>query len=273
MIKVNVEDYIKVLKSKLGNGYVYGTVSEICTIKTLERCQSLYGKKMGEGYFQLNGDYTKGKCARWLGHRVHDCSGLIESSYNELTGLKTDYSAQGFYDICTTKVKLSELVRGDALFRADKSGHIVHVGYYLGNDTCIESQGVMHGVVERISSKRGWTHAGKLPFIDYGIVKDEIDELLDKLIELNVITDRKLWDDYIRNKKTILPTHIKYLISSGISKLRKISDDERLICEAKSLMILSDNKYWLDVVTGTTQTNGQTLKYLCEKIGEQVGGT
>lgn len=79
MGNIKASAYIPVLEGHLGHGYVYGAVGQTCTVSLLQAKHKQYGKIMADDYYQKNGDYMKGLCARWLGQWVADCSGLIKA--------------------------------------------------------------------------------------------------------------------------------------------------------------------------------------------------
>ena len=170
LIKASV--FIKWLLSMLGLGYVYSATGQVCSTGMLKTAQATYGKTMGEGYFQKGGDYTKGRCARWLGKVCFDCSGLIKAARKTLSGIWQDLSAQGLYDQCTKRgvISVMPLAPGTLVFmyQTDK-GRIVHVGMYIGNGDVIESRGVDYGVVKTKLSQRAWTHWGQIPWIELDI--------------------------------------------------------------------------------------------------------
>jgi len=195
--KIKSTDFIEVIMAKLGAGYVYGTIWTRCTIWTLKECYSRLKNKVRANYYEKDGDFTKGACARWVGHMVCDCTGLVESSYSKITKSKLDLSAQGFYDSCKNKDFKRDLVAGDAVFIRGKV-RIDHIGIYLGNGKVIESRGVDYGVVVTDYKGRGWTNHGELPFIEYVNEKTEIETEIDKAVELGILTSPGLWVDVLK---------------------------------------------------------------------------
>ncbi|AEY65431.1 NlpC/P60 family protein [Clostridium sp. BNL1100] len=165
MGNVKASDIIRWVKLKVGLGYVYSATGQVCTVDLLKSAQATYGNTMGEGYFQRNGDYYKGRCAKWLGKVCWDCSGLIKSARRAISGVWQDVSAQGLYDQCTSKrgtIPSMSLIPGTLVFMYGTSqGRMVHVGIYIGNGEVIESRGVDYGVVITKLSQRTWTHWGQ----------------------------------------------------------------------------------------------------------------
>ncbi|QNU66909.1 C40 family peptidase [Ruminiclostridium herbifermentans] len=174
---VKASKIIEWVKSKIGLGYVYSAIGQVCTVQTLKAAQAMYGSTMGDGYFQKGGDYTKGRCAKWLGKICYDCSGLIKAARKAMSGIWLDVSAQGLYDQCTARrgtIVNMPLIPGTLVFMyGTKQGRMVHVGMYIGNGEVIESRGVDYGVVKTKLSQRAWTHWGQAPWIEFDLPADE----------------------------------------------------------------------------------------------------
>lgn len=163
-------------KAHIGDGYVYGAVDVICDVALLKAKQQQYGASMGNGYYQLNGDYTRGRCARWLGKRVYDCSGIIKAGHRAISGVWQDVSAQGTYDQCSKRGTIGSmpLVPGCLVFIYSKAEkRIGHVGLYIGGGDVIEARGVNYGVVITRLSGRAWTHWGQPDWLEYDLKPDE----------------------------------------------------------------------------------------------------
>lgn len=172
MADLKASALIKWLKGRVGQGYVYGTTGVPCTIDLLRQKQNQYGARMGNGYYQRNGDYHAGLCARWLGYWVADCSGLIKRGRAELGGTWRDVSAQGTYDQCSTRGEIADFppVPGCAVFMWSASRRrIGHVGVYLGDGKVVEARGVRYGVVVTNLKERAWGYWGLLDWLDYDL--------------------------------------------------------------------------------------------------------
>lgn len=183
--KILISNYIAQLHKRKGCGYVYGTVGQTCTVALLKKKQAQYGKKMGEGYYQRGGDYTKGKCARWLGKWVADCVGLLKGTSRDLGGFYRDVSADGLYRLCNVKGPISQMphVPGLLLFCNDGGGavykHMHHTGIYIGKGQAEQSAGVISGVIEGKMSK-SWTHYGILTdWFIYDLPDEGTGEIID----------------------------------------------------------------------------------------------
>jgi hypothetical protein len=169
--KIKASVFITEVLKYLGFGYVYGTVGQECTVELLQAKQRQYGAEMGEGYYHRNGDYRKGKCARWLGMFVADCSGLLKYVRKQLTGVWRDVSAQGTYDQCPVskrgKLDAKKIKPGYFVFMYTASARrMTHVGVYIGDGEVIEARGVDHGIVKTKLSKRKWTHMGLADYME-----------------------------------------------------------------------------------------------------------
>jgi peptidoglycan hydrolase-like protein with peptidoglycan-binding domain len=175
MGNIKASAYIPVLESHLGDGYVYGTVGQICTVSLLQAKYRQYGKIMSANYYQKNGDYTKGLCARWLGRWVADCSGLIKAVRRDISGVYRDVSAQGTYEQCSQKGKIATmpLVPGCTVYMWSTSKkRMGHVGMYVGDGKVIESAGVNYGVIRTDLKKRSWGYWGLLDWLDLDLPQE-----------------------------------------------------------------------------------------------------
>jgi len=163
-----------------GDGYVYGTVGETCTLATLKTCELRYGKIMDVGYFQLNGDHTKGRCAKWIGKWVADCSGFLKAGRKFLDGVWADVSAQGTYEQCKTSCGIiSTMVKipGTYVFMYGLSSEgikrMIHVGMYIGGGKVIEARNVELGIVITDLAARAWTHWGKAAYMEFDLPQEK----------------------------------------------------------------------------------------------------
>jgi cell wall-associated NlpC family hydrolase len=160
---IKASAFIPALAKHLSDGYVYGASGQICTIGLLKVKYRQYGGAMQAGYYQKNGDYTKGLCARWLRKWVADCSGLIKAVRSDLSGIYRDVSAQDTYDQCSKSgtIATMPMTPGCCVFIWSASKHRMgHVGVYVGGGWVIQSAGVRHGVIK--TKLKGWTHWGLL---------------------------------------------------------------------------------------------------------------
>ena len=172
--KIKASLFIAEVLKYLGFGYVYGTVGQECTVELLRAKERQYGAKMGVGYYHKNGDYHRGKCARWLGMFVADCSGLLKYIRKQLTGVWRDVSAQGTYDQCPVsqrgKLDTKKIEPGYFVFMYSSSARrMTHVGVYIGDGWVVEARGVDHGIVKTRLFGRKWTHMGLADYMELDI--------------------------------------------------------------------------------------------------------
>jgi cell wall-associated NlpC family hydrolase len=172
---IKASDIIKWCKKHVGDGYVYGSAGQTCTEALLKECQSRLGATMGNGYYQLNGNYSKGRCGRWMGKWVCDCSSLIKIARKALSGVWLDVSAQGTYDQCTRRGMIGSmpLTPGCTLYMySSGKGRMAHVGMYIGGGQVVEARGVDYGIVITKLKDRAWTHWGLLDWLQHDIATD-----------------------------------------------------------------------------------------------------
>lgn len=237
------------IKQHVGDGYVYGTIGQICTVDLLRQCQSQYGVQMGDGYYQRGSDYTKGRCARWLGKWVCDCSGLIKAARKALSGVWQDVSAQGTYDQCDKRGTISSmpLIPGYAVFiySPDKK-RMGHVGIYIGSGQVVEARGVDYGVGITRLADRAWTHWGQLKWLEHDIKADIGKAAAGKEADAGDATNRKPDDS---TPDAIVLTVNNALVDGAITV----------------------SEYWDNVLRGKTACNPDWLKILLDNYHNAAG--
>jgi LysM repeat protein len=171
--KLNASAFVPRIQARVGEGYVYGATGVTCTLSLLKSKQAQYGAKMGNGYYQLNGDYTKGKCARWMGKRVQDCSNFIQSVRRELGDSVASASANMLWGQCKVRGKLATMPKqpGVLVFSVNGEGNMHHVGVYVGGGKVVESANVVAGVIVS-GLPGGWENWGYADFIEYDLAYD-----------------------------------------------------------------------------------------------------
>ena len=161
--------FINYLLSRVGNSlYVWGAQGEsIKSIvrewaekretsdKNVERVMALLDKFLEEDLY------------------FYDCSGLGVSWLLEHGLIKSDMTAQGMYNLCTT-ITRDQLQKGDWVFIKSSSGKITHIGYMVSNDLdVVESKGRDNGVVKRKLSQGAWNAYGRPESLFPGILQCE----------------------------------------------------------------------------------------------------
>lgn len=172
-----ISRFIKWLREQLGFIYVWGGNGEEMTparIKRMEnsdanyqRALALYNKKVAEGMDPVLG---------------YDCSGLV-SKFLQNEGIVTKKrNCRHLANMCV-KVKeltdVSELERGDLLFRWNSKDSYYHVGVFISENEVIESKGRDYGVVEfaiNAFGKDHWNRWGRLECMLEDADNDKDDE-------------------------------------------------------------------------------------------------
>lgn len=136
-----LQEFIGIINSKLGAGYVYGGQNDqLLTKAELDTLVNKYGK--AHYYFS---NYS---AERWLGKEYYDCSGLIVYTLRKMKLIPqdADYTAQAICSKLCTAITKNELRAGDLCFKKT-SGGIDHVGIYMGNSRVTHARGTFYGVV------------------------------------------------------------------------------------------------------------------------------
>lgn len=161
-------------------GYIWGTAGVLWTEekqkKITRQMEVEYGpdwkdssKAKADHYYQaaLNG-------AKWIGHRVADCSGLFAWAFKELGGTIAHGSNSIFKSYCTETGWLEKgkrtdgkaLQPGTAVF-TDVNGDKTHIGLYIGNGEVIEASGTKAGVIKSSVESSKWKCWGELKGVNY----------------------------------------------------------------------------------------------------------
>lgn len=144
--------------------YLFGTVKVKTTKDRIEeRWQNYYSKA---GWTRTSYDAAT---AKWsAGEYATDCQGLLDAWLTE-QGEKTDINSDMNYTgWCSDKGLIADIDRpyalGEAVFRANSAGRMVHVGFICGTlngePLVVEARGLRYGTQVSILSKRTFTHRG-----------------------------------------------------------------------------------------------------------------
>lgn len=127
--------------------------------------------------------------------KAFDCSGLIMYFLQNQKGISDDRTARGIYSTLCTPINRAMLYPGDLVFRADKTGKIVHCGIvYAVNDQyadILESKGRDYGVVlTYFNMENGyeWNRFARLKCLETDIYKTQVCECAKRIL-LNIIKD------------------------------------------------------------------------------------
>ncbi|WP_024832511.1 NlpC/P60 family protein [Ruminiclostridium josui] len=137
-----LQEFIGIIRSKIGSGYVYGGQND--TPLTKEALAALV-KQFGRSHYYFDGYSAE----RWLGKEYYDCSGLIVYALRKmkLIASTADYTSQQIFSKLCKAIGVNDLQAGDLCFNKSASG-IVHVGVFVGNGRVIHARGTFYGVVE-----------------------------------------------------------------------------------------------------------------------------
>lgn len=115
-------------------------------------------KRSGKPY-----NYFVVDCARWFGHIVVDCSGLVIEAIRTYDDEYKDRNADTLYSQCTETGDISTIpnIPGICVW---KKGHI---GIYVGDGDIIEARSHKVGVVRTRVADRDFTNWGMLADVDY----------------------------------------------------------------------------------------------------------
>lgn len=154
---------VEYARAQLGRPYWWGTFGQTAGASLLAAKRKQY-----PGYY-LAADFES-----QLGHKVHDCVGLIKG-YRWCDGPEDGTPAYiGAQDVAVAGLYRQCGAKGDILSMPDEPGVCVfmgnmgHVGVYIGGGRVIEAMGHAYGVVETRLQGRGWAFWGKPDWIDYG---------------------------------------------------------------------------------------------------------
>jgi hypothetical protein len=158
---MNAADFVKAIRSQVGNGYWYGTyVPNIGTESLLTYKAKQYPNQYTPEYIQ--------RCRKWMGKPVCDCVGLVKGTiwvadHNGAYQPASDLSADGMYDRCTEKGPIQTIPEVPGILVHKDS----HLGVYIGSGVVVESRGVDYGVVQTNLKDRPWTGWGKCHLVAY----------------------------------------------------------------------------------------------------------
>lgn len=145
--------------------YLFGTVKSRTTrAKIQERWDNHYSKSWSKEA------YDTATAAMLASDYATDCEGLLDAWLTYECDEKTDINADMNYNgWCTDKGEIADIDRpyvvGEALFCANKSGKMKHIGWVCGFDAdgeplVVEARGLWFDVVVTRLCDRPWTHRG-----------------------------------------------------------------------------------------------------------------
>lgn len=167
MDKKRTDKFIEALKKEKENNsiYLWGGSGESVRNLTIGYIEGMEQSKANAGRVlrHIADLISSGKGI--LKARAFDCSGLIIEGLKVCGKVSYDFdtTAQGLFDMCVLFKPVSEAVKGDLVFKADKNNHITHVGAVTTKGYVIEARGRDYGVVARkLTEDKGWAFCGTL---------------------------------------------------------------------------------------------------------------
>ena len=253
-----LQEFIAIVNSKLGAGYVYGGQnSEPLTKEALATLVNKFGKSH---YYFAN--YS---AERWLGKEYYDCSGLIVYALRKIgvIGKNLDYTSQAIYSKLCNVITKNELKAGDLCF-TKTSGGIVHVGIYMGDNRVTHARGTFYGVVNTELFK-SFNEYGRLKFFanNYPAVKVNFEDSIKKVIAATNVFEQP-YDKSIS---------IGSLIAGSLVKVEGIFDNSWYMVslgEKKGYVpfaVLSNYDELLEALTFLSEKTGVSKGYWYNQAG------
>ena len=154
-------------------GYIWATSGEPWTEAKQKKLEEKYrANPVKYSDYKLSAEQG----AKWIGHKVADCSGLVKKMLYSLglTGIFHGSNSQ-FNKNCSKvgAIKPGMKLPIGALIFTGKEGQHNHVGV-LTSDTCVtEAQGTIKGVVHTPLSNKKWTYWGLVKGVSYDFIPGE----------------------------------------------------------------------------------------------------
>lgn len=139
-------------------GYIYGTSG----VKWTEAKQADIEKTTDK-----NRESARKYGAKWIGHYVADCSGLVKYLCKQLK-VTVPHGSNSMWDQSVYEKGIifgKPIPTGALVFKCRNGSDFYHVGIYVGDNRVVEAQGTQTGVVETKLST--WTHYGLLKDLGY----------------------------------------------------------------------------------------------------------
>lgn len=113
--------------------------------------------------------------AKWIGHKVADCSGLFRKAFDALGAAIAHSSNLIWEGHCSSRGELKNGARtdgqplkpGTAVFVHPAGKNRTHIGLYVGNGEVIEASGTKAGVIQSKITDKKWVEWGELKKVIY----------------------------------------------------------------------------------------------------------
>ncbi len=168
-MKAKASEFIKYIRSKVGNAYLWGGQGE--TVFGLVR---QLAKQKGQS------DVNTEKMLAYMEQNVvkdmefFDCSGLPVSYLLSVGAISGDMTADGLYRRCT-KINRQDARPSDMVFLLNSAGKATHIGCIVDTDTVVHALNQTRGVIEEELNKRKWVFGRPDFCIEYDLVDEQID--------------------------------------------------------------------------------------------------
>lgn len=139
-------------------GYIYGKAGIMWTQALQDELNRTTAEKYASG---------RKYGAKWIGHMVTDCSGLVVYLCKKYK-VSVPHGSNSMWDGSLSKrgkISSNELPVGALVFKLRGADDYYHVGIYVGGGKVIEAKSTYYGVVE--SKLSTWTHYGLLKALKY----------------------------------------------------------------------------------------------------------
>lgn len=173
--KQYAKEALKVYDLEPKAGYIYGTMNRLWTKADQEALVRKYNLDPVK-YKDLEKGAKYG--SKWIGHRVWDCSGLTKYSGQQL-GLNYHHGSNSSYNYdCQFKGKKTpdmKLPVGAWVYTGTEKNR-GHIGIVVDEDTVVEAQGTIAGVVKSKLSLKKWTWWGLGKGLTFDFVPGSLEE-------------------------------------------------------------------------------------------------
>jgi len=149
-------------------GYIYGQAGAMWTAAKQKELEQTTAEK-----FEAGRRYG----AKWIGHNVADCSGLVLYLCKQL-GFSVPHGSNSIWRECLSEKRIigaKDIPAGALVFKLRNGTDYYHVGVYVGGGKVVEAKGTQAGVVE--SDLSTWTHYGLLKQLNYSGAEEKDESL------------------------------------------------------------------------------------------------
>lgn len=144
-------------------GYIFGGHGQKCTRKVREGCAAANPSQahriLGEG-------------AKWDGHYVWDCSGVMRGAWRALATYRSGGATGIYREWCTRKGAIDTMPDEPGTLVCRGEGDTMqHIGVYVGDGMVVDARGTTEGVLYKPLKSFPWTHWCQPDDVDYAAQK------------------------------------------------------------------------------------------------------